>query len=404
MCPRPPASQDTITCGACSPTEAGAPGAASVLETSKAAQPPPAAFDYARDVMLTQTALAAVALNSVTDEEAFEAWPVITVGSRADLDNGSVPPGLFACDITRRTPLGNPFRMGPKGDAYHLAPSAVYAFSQLLLDPTIDIDAAALNHPGLVPCSSRSQCRCTLSRDQAIEEMASRVAEGTKLFFECCGLKDCHGIPLGLHVLDMVSAKWLLSGTSSNDWKAVRHGIGVFRPAGPASGPRLPPSCDSSNELGTAAVQPADSGCGPWRAIKGFHPGSITVQCPHGFVTVQGEDDATLRPFCTLIECIQGAFAYVRKPLEPAPAPPVPSAHDVADAAALLDELSPPAPDAWFSSASPSGFRHAALESPHLGSLAALNQRCPPTGIAARKRAVRLQPPAWDENTPSFWG
>ena len=157
-------------------------------------------------------------------------------------------------------------------------------------------------------------------------------------------------------------------------------------------------------EPGTAAVLPADSGRGPWRAIQGFHPGSITVQCPHGFVTVQGEDDATLRPSCTLIECIKGAFAYVRKPMEPSPAPSVPGANDVADAAALLDELSVPAPDVGLSSASPSGFRLAALESPHLGSLAALNQRCPPTGTAARKRPVRFQLPAWGENTPSLWG
>ena len=383
-------------------------------------------FDYARDVMLTQAAVAAVAVSHLSDEEAFESWPIITVGSHADLTSGSVPPGLVARDVSRRTPLGNPFKMGSNGNAYHLAPNAVHAYSQLLLDPSLDVDAVANRHAGLVPCDSRSQCRCTLARNLAIGELVSLIDGGAKLFLECCGLEDCHGLPLGLHVLDQVSASWARSGRHG-DWKAVRHGVGEFSPTHWSGGPTRAPSSESAKERGCAVGQLEANPLPPLRAVVG-NLGTITVQCAHGFVVVQGEDDPTLRPLCFLPDCVQGAFAYVRKKQAPAAQPSAPSAVVVSDDTALVEEMSTSPPpsgasrsmgqpdatgvpsscvkaaaggsapmptrgDAPRSSALPSGFRLAAPKPPQLGSLAALSQLFPPTGAAALRRAMGFHPP-----------
>ena len=445
--------QGTLLCAGCAPAEAGAHGAASmpgVSGESVTAPPPcpgagfaaggapgvrlpPRVFVYARDVMLTQATVATVAVSHLSDEEAFESWPIITVGSHADLTSGSVPPGLVARDVSRRTPLGNPFKMGSNGNAYHLAPNAVHAYSQLLLDPSLDVDAVASRHTGLVPCDSRSQCRCTPARNLAIGELVSLVDGGAKLFLECCGLEDCHGLPLGLHVLDQVSATWARSGRHG-EWKAVRHGVGAFSPTRGSGGPTRAPFSESAEERGCAASRQEVNPLPPLRAIVG-NLGTITVQCAHGFVVVQGEDDPTLRPLCFLPDCVQGAFAYVRKEQAPVALPSAPSAVVVRDDVAFVEDIStspPPSgasrstgqPDAIGvpsggvqaaasgsaptstrgeaprSSALPSGFRLAAPKPPQSGSLAALKQRCPPTRAAARRRAVGFHPP-WNVSPPS---
>ena len=438
--------QGTLLCAGCAPAEAGPPGAASVpggsVESGSApplcpgagfaaggtpgVRSPPRVFDHARDVMLTQAAVATVAVTHLSDEEAFESWPIITVGSRADLASGSVPPGLVARDVSRRTPLGNPFKMGSNGNAYHLAPKAVHAYSQLLLDPSLGVDSVASRHAGLVPCDSRSQCRCTSARNLAIGELVSLIDGGSKLFLECCGLEDCHGLPLGLHVLDQVSASWARSGRHG-DWKAIRHGVGAVPQAPRSGGPTQASFSESAKEPGCAAGQQEVNPLPPLRAIAG-HSGTITVQCAHGFVVVQGEDDPTLRPLCFLPDCVRGAFAYVRKEQAPVAQTSASSAVVVSDDAALVEEISTSPPpsgasrsmgqpdaicvppscveaavggsapmytrgDAPRSSALPSGFRLAAPKPPQPGSLAALSQRCPPTGAAARRRAMGFHPP-----------
>ena len=136
------------------------------------------------------------------------AWPTITVGSRADVHGrvrGSMPPGLIACDISRRTPMGNPFKMGPRGDARHLAPAVCHAYSRLLADPELDAAAIVSLTPGVVLAPGGSPCRDTSLRVEAINRLVSLVDSGAKLLLTCCGLDDCHGLPLGHRVLALSS-------------------------------------------------------------------------------------------------------------------------------------------------------------------------------------------------------
>jgi hypothetical protein len=170
---------------------------------------PAAKLDYPRDdVMLLTAAAAAVPLNHSSDEDLAAAWPTITVGSRADIHGGaqgSMPSGLIAFDISRRTPMGNPFKMGPRGDAYHLAPAVCHAYSRLLAEPELDAAAIASLTPGVVLAPVGGPCRDASLRAEAIGRLVSLVDDGAKLFLTCCGLEDCHGIPLGRFVMAMSS-------------------------------------------------------------------------------------------------------------------------------------------------------------------------------------------------------
>jgi hypothetical protein len=177
--------------------------------TSSPVPVPAAKLDYPRDdVMLLTAAAAAVPLNHSSDEDFAAAWPTITVGSRADVHGwgrGSMPSGLVACDISRRTPMGNPFKMGPRGDAYHLAPAVCHAYSRLLAEPELDAAAIGSLTPGVVLAPAGGPCRDASLRAEAIGRLVSLVDDGAKLFLTCCGLEDCHGIPLGRFVMAMSS-------------------------------------------------------------------------------------------------------------------------------------------------------------------------------------------------------
>ena len=177
--------------------------------TSPPAPVPVVERGYPRDdVMLLAAAVSAVPLSHMSPEDAMAAWPTITVGSHADVHGrvrGSMPPGLVACDISRRTPMGNPFKMGPRGDARHLAPAVCHAYSRLLADPELDAAAIVSLTPGVVLVPSGSPCRDTSLRVEAINRLVSLVDGGAKLLLTCCGLDDCHGFPLGHRVLALSS-------------------------------------------------------------------------------------------------------------------------------------------------------------------------------------------------------
>ena len=159
-------------------------------------------------VMLLAAAVSAVPLSRMSSEDAMAAWPTITVGSHADVHGwvrGSVLSGLVTCDISRRTPMGNPFKMGPRGDARHLAPVVCHAYSRLLADPELDAAAIVSLTPGVVLAPGGSPCRDASLRVEAIDRLVSLVDGGAKLFLTCCGLDDCHGLPLGRRVLALSS-------------------------------------------------------------------------------------------------------------------------------------------------------------------------------------------------------
>jgi hypothetical protein len=242
---------------------------------------PVTGFDCSREVMLAAEAQATVPVSHLSDGAAYAAWPVITVGTIADLLRGHTPPGLIACDITRRTAMGNPFKMGRSGQAYHLAPDATRAYSRLLREPGLDVDALASLTPGLVAAAPRSDCRCPTLRDSAICELVSLVEDGAKLVLTCCGLKNCHGIPLGRHVLGRASR-------------------------GP-DGDLVSPAAQADALLSSLApVRPQ----GARRALRGDPPDAVYVECPHGFIHLAGPVDESMQPVCTIPECVQDAVEW----------------------------------------------------------------------------------------------
>ena len=250
--------------------------------------------------MLASEAQTTVLVSRLSDEAAYAAWPVITVGTPADLLSGRMPPGLIACDITRRTAMGNPFKMGRSGQAYHLAPDATRAYARLLRDPGLDVDALASLTSGLVAAAPRSDCRCPTLRDSAICGLVSLVDDGAKLVLTCCGLKDCHGVPLGRHILERASR-------------------------GPG-GDLVSPAARADALLSSLA--PGLPPQGARRVLKGDPSDAIYVECPHGFIHLAGPVDESMRPVCVLTECVQGAVEWWERfrPPDPEPSePPLPA-------------------------------------------------------------------------------
>ena len=238
-------------------------------------------FDLSREVMLAAEAQATVLVSHLSDEAAYAAWPVITVGTTADLLSGHMPPGLVACDITRRTAMGNPFKMGRSGQAYHLAPDATHAYSRLLREPGLDVDALASLTPGLVAAAPRSDCRCPTLRDSAVDELVSLIEGGAKLVLTCCGLEACHGVPLGRHVL-------------------VRASRGQ-------EGDHVSPAAQADALLSSLAPGRPQ---GTRRVLRGDPPDAVYVECPHGFIHLAGPVDDSMQPVCTIPECVQDAVEW----------------------------------------------------------------------------------------------
>ena len=242
---------------------------------------PVTGFDCSREVMLAAEARATVPVSHLSDEAAYAAWPVITVGTAADLLSGHMPPGLIACDITRRTAMGNPFKMGRSGQAYHLAPEATHAYSRLLRKPDLDVDALAALTPGLVAAAPRSDCRCPSLRDSAVGGLVSLIEDGAKLVLTCCGLADCHGFPLGRHILGRV-----LHGRDG----------GLVSPAAQADA--------LLSSLAPVRLQ------GARRVLRGDPPDAVHVECPHGFIHLAGPVDESMQPVCTIPGCVRDAVEW----------------------------------------------------------------------------------------------
>ena len=219
--------------------------------------PPSLAVRFGDDVLTFGDALAAVAcemdhVNAAAagddDALALGAWPTIVVGTLNDLTLAevSVPSGFITVDITRRTALGNMFKMGRKGVAYEMAPAAQHAYSCVLDDPTVDITELAARSPGLVPV--HSSLLSAERREREIGRCADAINNGAKLFLVCCGLEDCHGVPLGHRIMEKASAGRLeASAPRSPEWTVAQMARG--KPF-PVSDPRWCEVTASGTESG----------------------------------------------------------------------------------------------------------------------------------------------------------
>lgn len=204
--------------------------------------PPSLAARFGDDVLTFGDALAAVACEmdqvdvaSAGDDDALalRAWPTIVVGTLSDLTlaEAPVPSGFITVDITRRTALGNMFKMGRKGVAYEMASAAQRAYACVLDDPAADIDSLAARSPGLIPV--HSPMLSAERREREISRCADAINTGAKLFLVCCGLEDCHGVPLGYRIMERAAAGTpAAAAPRSREWTLAQMARGEPFPVG----------------------------------------------------------------------------------------------------------------------------------------------------------------------------
>ena len=266
------------------------------------------------------------------DEVRFAVWPTITVGTLGDVTAGCGPPGLVAIDITRRTALGNPLKMGPRGDAYHLAPIVSHGYSRLLEDNHLTPAAVAAGHDGVVVASgSYSHER----REVEVRRLARMVYQGAKLLFVCCGLEDCHGVPLGRRVM-------ALSALDPVEASDLRESHEAARPQRDESGEearlRLLHTPERKAAPGTSPLH----GAHHRRVVN--NASATYLECVHGHVLVQGSayEEGVMEPVCTIDACVRDAITWWALNKHTHGLVSGATAADVAAAAELLDSLPPP--------------------------------------------------------------
>ena len=271
-------------------------------------------LDCSRDVMLTASALAAIPAPRLTDEAAYEAWPIVTVGtdlwptcwagtrplaSLRAISRGArqwatrlrwgaqgrlatsppMPPTPTRACCAIRILTSTPLRASPRG--WWRRPLAAIAAVRLFATAP---SARLRRGEALLPKTGRS----SLAVCEALAE------DGAKLMLTCCGLEDCYGVPLGRHTLERIA-----------DGRGIDH-------ADPAA---------QADAL-LSSLAPA-RGPSARRVLEGKHPDSIYVECPHGFVHVAGPVEESVLRACALPDCVRDAVEWWE---QFRPSAPVPSA------------------------------------------------------------------------------
>ena len=225
-----------------------------------------------------------------SDEEVrFAVWPTITVGTLSDVTAGASPLGVIAVDITRRTALGNPLKMGPRGDAYHLAPIVSHGYSRLLEDNHLTPAAVAAGHKGVVVANGTYSHE---RREVEVRRLACMVYQGAKLLFVCCGLEDCHGVPLGRRVM-------ALSALDPVEVADLHESHEAASPPRDESGKEARLRLRRTFDHEAAPDAPLSDGSHPRHVVRGAS--AIHLECPHGYILVQGSayEAGAMEPVCT---------------------------------------------------------------------------------------------------------
>ena len=168
------------------------------------------------------------------------------------------------------------------------------------------------------------------------------VYQGAKLLFVCCGLEDCHGVPLGRRVM-------ALSALDPVEAADLRESHEAARPPRDESGKEARLRLHHTPEHKAAPGASPSHGVHPRRVIT--NASAIYLECPHGHVLVQGSayEEGVMEPVCTISACVRDAITWWTLNKHTHGLVSGATATDVAAASALLDSL--PLPSATSESA-----------------------------------------------------
>ena len=191
-------------------------------------------------------------------------------------------------------------------------------------------------------------------REREIGRCADAINDGAKLFLVCCGLEDCHGVPLGHRIMEGASVgQPAVAVPRSPEWTLAQMARGgPF----PVSDPRWCKVTASGTESGfyaydrenasTVAALAADLEAvePPRTFVFGADRGTVHVECQHGFVSVVG--GVPKEPACVDPGCVEDACGWWEREKHwlDRETPVVSDGTAASYASVLLDSLPPPLP------------------------------------------------------------